>query len=154
MLAADDDAAVAVVERFLAARAPAAPDPLGYAVLVDAVAARVAADPGITRVDDLATGFGVGMRRLQRLFAGYVGVGPKVGDPAVPVARGSGPGGRRRRTSTGWRSPPTSATATRRTSPATSPRWWVYLRLDTPERSSSRRALSPIRWIPVLMRIP
>ena len=75
VLAADDDAAVAVVERFLAARAPAAPDP--DAVLVDAVAARVAADPGITRVDDLATGFGVGMRRLQRLFAGYVGVGPK-----------------------------------------------------------------------------
>ena len=75
ILGADDAAAVAIMDIFLGDRAPHRPDP--DAVLVDAVAARVAADPGITRVDDLAGVFGVGMRRLQRLFAEYVGVGPK-----------------------------------------------------------------------------
>ncbi|MCO5994122.1 helix-turn-helix domain-containing protein [Actinoallomurus rhizosphaericola] len=38
---------------------------------------RIAADPMLTRVDRLATAAGVGTRRLQRLFADYVGVGPK-----------------------------------------------------------------------------
>uniref|UniRef100_UPI0013C36B0B helix-turn-helix domain-containing protein n=1 Tax=Allorhizocola rhizosphaerae TaxID=1872709 RepID=UPI0013C36B0B len=56
-------------------RAPAAPDP--GATLAGAIAARIAADPGVTRVADLAADFGIGMRRLQRLFADYVGVGPK-----------------------------------------------------------------------------
>lgn len=34
-------------------------------------------DPSITRVDTLATRVGVGQRTLQRLFAEYVGIGPK-----------------------------------------------------------------------------
>jgi AraC-like DNA-binding protein len=41
------------------------------------VVARVAGDPALTRVDELAAGAGVGIRRLQRLFAEHVGVGPK-----------------------------------------------------------------------------
>ncbi len=41
--------------------------------LVDAVAA----DPGAGRVEDVAARLGVGVRRLQRLFRTYVGVGPK-----------------------------------------------------------------------------
>jgi AraC-like DNA-binding protein len=44
---------------------------------VAGIVARIAADPKLTRVDELATLLGVGIRRLQRLFAEYVGVGPK-----------------------------------------------------------------------------
>ncbi len=75
VLAADDAAAVAVLEDFLLPRLPSAPDPA--AELAAAVVARIAAEPGLTRVDALAGEFGVGMRQLQRLFADYVGVGPK-----------------------------------------------------------------------------
>ena len=75
VLAADDATAVAVLEDFLIARLPADPDPA--ATLVAAVVDRIAAEPGVTRVDTLAAEFGVGMRHLQRLFADYVGVGPK-----------------------------------------------------------------------------
>jgi AraC-like DNA-binding protein len=75
VLAADDDTAVAVMDDFLLSRAPREPDPA--AELAAAVVARTAAEPGITRVDDLAREFDLTMRRLQRLFAGYVGVGPK-----------------------------------------------------------------------------
>lgn len=41
------------------------------------VVRRVAEDRAITRVDDLAERCGCGVRRLQRVFAAYVGVGPK-----------------------------------------------------------------------------
>jgi AraC-like DNA-binding protein len=75
VLAADDDAAVAIMNEFLGGRVPAARD--AQSALVEAVAARIAADPTATRVDELAAGFGIGMRRLQRLFAEHVGVGPK-----------------------------------------------------------------------------
>lgn len=37
----------------------------------------IAEDPDLTRVDELAARFGLGVRRLQRSFAEYVGVGPK-----------------------------------------------------------------------------
>jgi AraC-like DNA-binding protein len=74
VLAADDAAAAALVDRFLLDREPVA-DPDG--ALVAEVVARAAADPALTRVDELAAGAGVGMRRLQRLFAEHVGVGPK-----------------------------------------------------------------------------
>lgn len=63
----------AAVEEFLAARAPA--DPVG-----DEVAAWVlqaSTTPDLRRVDDLAALCGVGIRRLQRLFADHVGVSPK-----------------------------------------------------------------------------
>ncbi|BCB75925.1 helix-turn-helix domain-containing protein [Phytohabitans flavus] len=73
--AAGDDAAATLMDDFLGTRAPREPDPA--AELVAEVVARVAAEPGITRVDDLASEFGVGMRQLQRLFSEYVGVGPK-----------------------------------------------------------------------------
>jgi transcriptional regulator GlxA family with amidase domain len=51
------------------------PDPT--AGEVGDMVARIAADPKLTRVDELATLLGVGIRRLQRLFAEYVGVSPK-----------------------------------------------------------------------------
>jgi AraC-like DNA-binding protein len=39
--------------------------------------ARIQAEPHLTRVDALADAAGLGVRRLQRLFAEYVGLGPK-----------------------------------------------------------------------------
>jgi AraC-like DNA-binding protein len=44
---------------------------------VTAIMDRIAAEPGLLRVDDLAAALGTGTRRLQRIFAEYVGVGPK-----------------------------------------------------------------------------
>src|SRR6266498_1855478 len=75
VVAADDAQAVAITERFLLGLEPLgrAPDPMGE--LVAAMVAHVMADPAVTRVDKLAREFGFGMRRLQRLFAEYVGVG-------------------------------------------------------------------------------
>lgn len=71
---ADDTALRRVVERFLGAHLPPL-DP--RAEEVADIVARVAAEPAITRVDDLAESVGMSVRGLQRLFAGYVGVGPK-----------------------------------------------------------------------------
>lgn len=65
---------VAGLEAWLRAARPE-PDPLGE--WVGDVVAAVAAEPAIARVDQLASRFGTGVRRLQRLFAEYVGVGPK-----------------------------------------------------------------------------
>jgi len=62
------------VERFLRAHLPA-PDPVA-ARMADAVAL-VAADRTIGRVDELAARLGTTVRTLQRLFAEYVGIGPK-----------------------------------------------------------------------------
>ncbi|XVV05042.1 AraC family transcriptional regulator [Actinosynnema sp. CA-248983] len=62
------------VEEFLRAHLPT-PDPNADEAV--AVVARIAAEPGITRVDALAADLGTGVRRLQRLFAEHVGVGPK-----------------------------------------------------------------------------
>jgi AraC-like DNA-binding protein len=45
--------------------------------LVNRVVDQVMADREITRVGQVADRAGVGTRRLQRLFATYVGVGPK-----------------------------------------------------------------------------
>ncbi|GAA3244462.1 DUF6597 domain-containing transcriptional factor [Dactylosporangium siamense] len=61
------------VDAFLAERLPS--DPVG-----DEVAAwveRASATPDLRRVDDLAALCGVGVRRLQRLFADHVGASPK-----------------------------------------------------------------------------
>lgn len=74
ILAADDAGAAALMEDFLRSFRPRR-DADGDAV-ADAVA-RAAGDPTITRADQLAAACGVGMRRLQRLFAEHVGVGPK-----------------------------------------------------------------------------
>ncbi|MEU9831291.1 helix-turn-helix domain-containing protein [Streptosporangium sp. NPDC048047] len=75
VIAADDPAAVALTDGFLATRAPRHPDPA--AELVAAIIAHSATDPGVTRVDELAGRFGIGVRQMQRLFADYAGVSPK-----------------------------------------------------------------------------
>ncbi|GIF73999.1 AraC family transcriptional regulator [Asanoa siamensis] len=75
VLAASDADAAALLDGFLTARAPAEPDPA--ARTVEAIAARAAEDPAVTRVDHLVDAFGVGARTMQRLFADHVGVGPK-----------------------------------------------------------------------------
>lgn len=69
------DRAVALLEDFLRSRLPEPPDPM--AAEVTAIVERIAADPALLRVDELAGGLGMGTRRLQRIFAEYVGVGPK-----------------------------------------------------------------------------
>ncbi|GAB3970734.1 helix-turn-helix domain-containing protein [Plantactinospora veratri] len=65
---------VPTVEEYLRRRLPE-PDP--RAEEVAEIVARIAADPGISRVDALADDLGTSVRGLQRLFAEYVGVGPK-----------------------------------------------------------------------------
>ena len=62
------------VEEFLRPRLPA-PDPLAQQAA--AIVTQIQAEPGLTRVDALARAAGLGVRRLQRLFAEYVGLGPK-----------------------------------------------------------------------------
>jgi AraC-like DNA-binding protein len=59
---------------FLIARLPP-PDPTAFEV-ADLVE-RTAAAPEVQRVDQLARREGLSVRRLQRLFSDYVGVGPK-----------------------------------------------------------------------------
>jgi AraC-like DNA-binding protein len=66
--------AIAVVESFLQARG-ALPD--AAMDLAGRVAARIADDRSLTRVDRLAHEFHTTVRALQRLFGEYVGVGPK-----------------------------------------------------------------------------
>jgi AraC-like DNA-binding protein len=72
--AADQEEMAAVVERFLRAHLP---DRDPTAEWVASVVARVAAEPDVARVDVLADRTGTSVRRLQRLFAEYVGIGPK-----------------------------------------------------------------------------
>jgi AraC-like DNA-binding protein len=74
LAAEDDDHRTAAVERYLLARVPP-PDPQVARVgdIVDAIAA----EPGITTVDQLLERWQTGKRSLQRLFNEYVGVGPK-----------------------------------------------------------------------------
>lgn len=71
---ADPIAAFEVVQEFLRGLRPAR-DPA--AELVHRIAARAAADREMVRVEHLVREFGIGARRLQRLFGEYVGVGPK-----------------------------------------------------------------------------
>jgi AraC-like DNA-binding protein len=66
--------AIAAVGDFLAARAPADPSTVEQ---VAGMVARIAADPGLTQVGDLAERCGVTVRQLQRLFTGHVRVGAK-----------------------------------------------------------------------------
>jgi len=74
MDAPDDAAMVARAEEFLTAVLPER-DPAAESVA--AIVARIHADPALSRVDQLAAATGLPVRRLQRLFAEYVGVGPK-----------------------------------------------------------------------------
>jgi AraC-like DNA-binding protein len=74
LAAGDQTGRVAAAEAFLLARRPA-PDPA--VALVNRVVDRIMTDREIARVGDVADRAGVGTRRLQRLFATYVGVSPK-----------------------------------------------------------------------------
>jgi AraC-like DNA-binding protein len=68
------DELVALVEGFLRKRWPA-PDPqVGY---LGMIVFALLHDRTITRVDDVTARFGISARKLQRLFARYVGVSPK-----------------------------------------------------------------------------
>jgi AraC-like DNA-binding protein len=71
---ADAGEALGRLEAFLTGAAPE-PDP--SAERAAAVVARIAARPGLVRVDELAADVGLGARSLQRLFHEYVGIGPK-----------------------------------------------------------------------------
>ncbi|HTL97173.1 MAG TPA: helix-turn-helix domain-containing protein, partial [Holophagaceae bacterium] len=75
VLAAEEDAArIELAEAFLRGCHPE-PDP--RIEFLNRVAARVAEDREITRLEHISERFGVGSRTLQRLFARYVGVSPK-----------------------------------------------------------------------------
>jgi AraC-like DNA-binding protein len=74
MEATDDAAMVARAEEFLSA---AQPDRDPAAESVAGIVAQINADPALLRVDQLAAVTGLSVRRLQRLFAEYIGVGPK-----------------------------------------------------------------------------
>lgn len=72
----DEPVDVEALERWLRSVLPGPEPAAGGRDAADAVAL-AAADPSIGRVDQLADASGTGVRRLQRLFAEHVGVGPK-----------------------------------------------------------------------------
>jgi AraC-like DNA-binding protein len=74
MAAASDEAMIAAAADLLRGASPP-PDPVAEEVA--GVVARITADPGLRRVGQLADACGIPERRLQRLFADYVGVSPK-----------------------------------------------------------------------------
>lgn len=69
-----DPLEVTTVERFLRARLP---EPDAKAAQAADIVASIAAKPDVVRVDTLARDLGTSVRGLQRLFAEYVGIGPK-----------------------------------------------------------------------------
>jgi AraC-like DNA-binding protein len=71
---ADDDAMIAAAFGLLRRRG-LAPDPVVEQVA--GLVGRITEDPGLRRVAQLAEVSGLSERRLQRLFADYVGVSPK-----------------------------------------------------------------------------
>lgn len=75
VLAADDLAASIIMNSFLTQRIPDEPD--SAAELVADLVTRIADDRGVWRVDTLAHEYNISIRQLQRMFADYVGVGPK-----------------------------------------------------------------------------
>jgi AraC-like DNA-binding protein len=74
MAAASDDAMIAGAVDLLRGASPR-PDPV--AEQVAGLVGRITSDPALRRVADLADIAGMSERRLQRLFADYVGVPPK-----------------------------------------------------------------------------
>ena len=74
MAAASDEAMTAAAAGLLRGASPR-PDPAMEQVA--GVVAWITADPGLRRVGQLADACGIPERRLQRLFADYVGVSPK-----------------------------------------------------------------------------
>jgi AraC-like DNA-binding protein len=75
LAACEDRAQIAVLEAFLRARRPAAPDPSIEAV--GRIMRLILATPELVRVDQLVQRTGRSARALQRLFREYVGVTPK-----------------------------------------------------------------------------
>ncbi|BBC35668.1 hypothetical protein SGFS_069620 [Streptomyces graminofaciens] len=73
----DEDARTAALDAFLLGPGREAPRPDPQADLAMALVDRVRTDRTIRRVTDFARAEGLSVRLLQRLFAGYVGVGPK-----------------------------------------------------------------------------
>ncbi|GGZ72627.1 helix-turn-helix transcriptional regulator [Streptomyces bluensis] len=71
---ASDDARVTALDEYLLALDPK-PDP--QADLAMTLVDRIRTDRAIRRVGDFARGEGMSVRLMQRLFAAYVGVGPK-----------------------------------------------------------------------------
>jgi AraC-like DNA-binding protein len=53
------------------------PEPDPAAEQAATLVARITDDPALRRVDQLSAASGISVRSLQRLFADYVGVGPK-----------------------------------------------------------------------------
>ncbi len=72
--AEDEFDMVEVVERFLLTRRPH-PDPT--CDLAVSTVDRIAADPGVNRVDAVAQEVGLSIRQLQRVFSEHVGISPK-----------------------------------------------------------------------------
>ncbi len=71
---ANDERNVALAEELLRARRPARDENV---VVVRKIVDQIAADPGITKVEDLAPVVDMSKRTLQRLFRRYVGVSAK-----------------------------------------------------------------------------
>jgi AraC-like DNA-binding protein len=75
LLSAPDEAGMAaIMDRYLGPLAPARD---GNAALAEEIVTEIAANRDLARVEDVAAELGVGIRWLQRLFATYVGAGPK-----------------------------------------------------------------------------
>lgn len=72
--APSDAAMVARADEFLNRHLPSR-DPVAESVA--GMVSLINGDPSLTRVDQFAAVSGLSVRRLQRLFAEYVGVGPK-----------------------------------------------------------------------------
>jgi len=72
--AVDDDGRMAAVEDFLRTFRPKATP---NASLATTITEAVATDRTLLSVEDLTQRYGINLRRLQRLFARYVGVNPK-----------------------------------------------------------------------------
>jgi AraC-like DNA-binding protein len=70
----DHQATIAVLEAFLRSRGPRND---ATAVLMARIAARMAEDRQIKRIEQVAQEFSIGLRTLQRQFRDYVGVHPK-----------------------------------------------------------------------------
>jgi AraC-like DNA-binding protein len=71
---ADDAAMIGTATRLLAPHLPA-PDP--QVERIAAILRTVETTPGLTQVEQLAAGAGMGVRSLQQLFSEYLGVSPK-----------------------------------------------------------------------------
>lgn len=69
-----DEQMMDLTDRFLLERLPEADPRLEQ---VTSIVSTIATTPGITRVEEVAQGFGTTVRRLQRLFGLFVGVSPK-----------------------------------------------------------------------------